>query len=100
MESKLSEEPSKTEEDTELKVTSKEENLTKKVEDDFKIRATYNSVKEHILCMIGSDMQRHYGEKDVFNLIHKYLKPHLNPRTLPIDSIYKKKGKSFAFLNF
>ena len=60
----------------------------------------YIKKKEHVLCLIGSDMQRYYGEREIFSLLFKHFKPHLRPQTLPIDSIYKKKGQGFAFINF
>ena len=67
---------------------------------DFRDHDNYRIEKNHVLCLIGSDMQRHYGEWEIFNLLYKHLKPHLNPEAFPLESIYKKKGKGFAFLNF
>ena len=57
---------------------------------------TYRHEKKHVLCMIG--IEKHYIEKDLIKFLRKYLES--EGKDLPVQSVHKKRGQTFGFLNF
>ena len=58
----------------------------------------YNTPKEHCLCLTG--VERFQIERDIFKFLRKNIGADQKEKSMPLHSIFKKRGNAFAFLNF
>ena len=52
--------------------------------------------KQFVLCLIGAE--KFHVEKEIIKFLRKHLET--STKLLPLHSVHKKRGQSFAFLNF
>ena len=56
--------------------------------------------RPHVLTMVGSGIQKHFSEGDIYKMLMKNLECRQKTAPIPLESVYKFKGHCFAFLCF